>query len=173
MAASFSSISSVDDVQEVIDINGYTGFYTASYRGTADGIAYGRRLAQNADNSRLTATRYAYIDNPNEGGGKMLKVTFRYLGVAGASTTIDQIANEEYWQSNNTSDVSFLFPAAGYRASTGSSVINKGTAGYYWLTTGASATMGRRMVFGSLNVAVSTMSKETPLSVRLFKNSVE
>lgn len=110
---------------ESVTINGITKDYFAEYKDNY-AIRFKRDPDMQFDNKMLTAFRYDVIGTDST---IRLKVTCRYLGEA-FKGTIDDIANESFWASNNKNDVVREFPMAGMLFSWGEKYdVNKG---YYW-----------------------------------------
>lgn len=69
-------------------------------------------------NNKLTAFRYEILkekatDNPK---GWTMKVISRHLGENGENVTLEQISNEDYWNTNNVADRIVELPMCGYCA---------------------------------------------------------
>lgn len=96
-------------VIEKITVEGATAEYKADYRDAGNKISYGLRFKDEA-NSRLSAWRYQRVITDTE---DYLKVTARHLG-PDFSGSINEIATEEFWNSNNEKDVTRIFPAGGF-----------------------------------------------------------
>ncbi len=165
----FAGNSSADDYAENSHLAGTWPAYTSDYRGITPGINYALRW-KSIGNEYLTAVRYEYTDNP-DGEGKVLKITFRPLGVSGAATTITQVADETYWQSNTDADATFYFPASGHY--TPDDVLTgANTIGQYWSATEASVTQNTAYMMNFNNNYASGQGaflKTNKFSVRLFK----
>lgn len=113
-------------VSETMKFGNVSGTFTADYKKSNDGrIVYGLRLKGNGD-KYLSAWRYANMDIPGDFGGPTLDgpggwpafgensiVQVRYLG-PGSPVTIDDIAQENWWTTNNQNDEIRAFPHLGY-----------------------------------------------------------
>ncbi len=166
----FSATTASDDYQEDAYISGWKFSFTSDYRGTTSGISYALRF-KTTDNARLTAVRYQYMNN-SDGDGKMLKITYRPLGPSGAATTITQVADETYWQSNTDADVTFYLPASGYY--TADDVLTlPNTNGYYWSSTEPTSVVSPNSYMLNFHIQYASgqgsISKANKQNVRLFK----
>jgi uncharacterized protein (TIGR02145 family) len=110
---------------ESVTINGVTKSYYAEYKGNY-AIRFKRDPDMQFDNKMLTAFRYETVGADVT---SRLKVTCRYLGET-FKGTIDDIANESFWASNNKDDVVREFPIAGYMMPGLKEVFEMG--GHYW-----------------------------------------
>lgn len=113
-------------VSETIKFGNVSGTFTADYKRSNDlRVLYGLRLKGNGD-KYLSAWRYANMDIPGGFGGPTLDgpggwpafgensiVQVRYLG-PGSPVTIDDIAQENWWTTNNQNDEIRAFPHLGY-----------------------------------------------------------
>ncbi len=165
----FDNATSEDNVQEAINIDGYTNTYYSDYRGTTSGTAYAIRFRNSSDNSRLTACRWQYTTNST--GGRILKVTYRHLGIAGQATTVEQVATDEYWNTNADNDVVFYFPAAG-RYNTDALLIEVGNIGFYWNRASISSDIGGIFYFNGGTSYGGSLEKSYKFAIRLFKSDV-
>jgi hypothetical protein len=112
-----------------------------------DFIVYALRFRKDSkitfDNSQLAAFRYqlrglkikpeSAADNTKNyrtGGAFHLKVTVRYLG-NDFTGTVENIATEDFWNSNNNDDVTRYFSAGGLSSENWKDY-EKYTVGYYW-----------------------------------------
>ncbi len=164
----FNAESSFDNLREGIEIAGYKDNFYSDYRGTANNIGYALRYKKDGDNSRLTAVRYEYADNPENAKRKLLKVTFRYLGTAGAATTADAIASEDYWASNNQDDATFIFPASGFRSAEGTYHFAY-NYGWYWTS---SHRWNADFNAGTSETRYYNRLDTDEMSIRLFKDEL-
>lgn len=113
-------------VSETVKFGNVSGTFTADYKRSNDlRVLYGLRLKGNGD-KYLSAWRYANMDIPGGFGGPTLDgpggwpafgensiVQVRYLG-PGSPVTIDDIAQENWWTTNNQNDEIRAFPHLGY-----------------------------------------------------------
>ena len=113
-------------VSEPMKFGNVSGTFTADYKRSNDlRVLYGLRLKGNGD-KYLSAWRYANMDIPGGFGGPTLDgpggwpafgensiVQVRYLG-PGSPVTIDDIAQENWWTTNNQNDEIRAFPHLGY-----------------------------------------------------------
>ena len=113
-------------VSETIKFGNVSGTFTADYKLSNDLLVlYGLRLKGNGD-KYLSAWRYATMQIPGGFGGPTIDgpggwpafgknsiVQVRYLG-PGSPVTIDDIAQENWWTTNNQNDEIRAFPHLGY-----------------------------------------------------------
>ena len=113
-------------VSETMKFGNVSGTFTADYKKSNDGrIVYGLRLKGNGD-KYLSAWRYTStafpgsFDTPTLDGpggwpafGLNSIIQVRYLG-PGSPVTIDDIAQENWWTTNNQNDEIRAFPHLGY-----------------------------------------------------------
>lgn len=113
-------------VSETIKFGNVSGTFTADYKLSNDLLVlYGLRLKGNGD-KYLSAWRYVVKQIPGGFGGPTLDgpggwpafgknsiVQVRYLG-PGSPVTIDDIAQENWWATNNQNDEIRAFPHLGY-----------------------------------------------------------
>lgn len=113
-------------VSETMKFGNVSGTFTADYKKSNDGrIVYGLRLKGNGD-KYLSAWRYTStafpgsFDTPTLDGpggwpafGLNSIIQVRYLG-PGSPVTIDDIAQENWWTTNNQNDEFRAFPHLGY-----------------------------------------------------------
>lgn len=162
----FVDITSTDDFNEGdIVIGGETKSFKADYRGAGNGVSYGLRF-KGEDETHRSAWRYEFIDNPD--GGKMMRITVRYLGPDNLDVTVDDFANAEWWSQDDSDDITRIFPAAGYREEGGK--INLNNQGTYSSSTEASNIVrNMRMYFTDKTAnGSSNQAKTLGFSVRLF-----
>jgi hypothetical protein len=119
---------------EPISVNGIKKDYFAKYV-EKEGVRYAIRFMRDPnmemDNKMLCAYHYQLVGNAEKSDIR-LKVTVRYLGPA-FKGTLDDVANETYWATNNKEDVVREFPLAGYIPSKGTIAVGgKGMFGRYW-----------------------------------------
>lgn len=161
----FVDITRTDNFSEGdITIAGETKSYQADYRGAGNGVSYGLRF-KGQDETHRSAWRYEFIDNPN--GGKMMRVTVRYLGPDNLDITVDDFANADWWNQDNSDDIIRIFPAAGYRDGDKINLNNQGT--YSSSTEAGNTARNMRMYFTSSTAnGSSNQAKTLGFSVRLF-----
>ena len=113
-------------VSETIKFGNVSGTFTADYKLSNDLLVlYGLRLKGNGD-KYLSAWRYVVTEIPGGFGGPTIDgpggwpafgknsiVQVRYLG-PGSPVTIDDIAQENWWTTNNQNDEIRAFPHLGY-----------------------------------------------------------
>lgn len=165
----FVDITSTNDFNEGdIVIGGETKSFKADYRGAGNGVSYGLRF-KGEDETHRSAWRYEFTDNPD--GGKMMRITVRYLGPDNLDVTVDNFANAEWWSQDNSDDIVRIFPAAGYREESGK--INMNNQGTYSSSTEASNNVrNMRMYFTDKTAnGGSNQAKTLGFSVRLFFNN--
>ncbi len=168
----FNFESAEDNKMEYVSARGWGRYYLSSYRGSLNNESYGLRFwTADGDYSRLTAVRYQYVDNPLHSNTtrKMLKVTFRYLGPTASATTVDEIANAAYWESNNENDITFDFPASGRIRYTDGTEEYGGAVGFFWAQGDTTSDVAYNMLFTGRDAQVATGAKAHKQSVRLFK----
>lgn len=116
-------------VSETIKFGNVSGTFTADYKLSNDLLVlYGLRLKGNGD-KYLSAWRYVVKQIPGGFGGPTIDgpggwpafgknsiVQVRYLG-PGSPVTIDDIAQESWWTTNNQNDEFRAFPHLGYEDS--------------------------------------------------------
>ena len=168
----FAANTSTNDFGEKnITIGGesFSGF-TADYRGTADGVSYALRFKGNGDTHR-SAWRYEYTDNPDgPQGGKMMRITVRYIGPDNLTLTVDDFANAEWWNQNNSEDIVRIFPAAGYDEGLKINYNNQGT--YSSSDEAKNIDRNMRMYFTNITAnGSSNQAKTLGFSVRLFSDN--
>lgn len=167
----FSSAVSHNNVSEEIEIAGQTATYTADYRCSGNNIGYALRFKDEGTNEQRTAWRYEYAENPASLGEKILKITVRYIG-NNPAITVDQIAQEDYWNKSNNHDITRYLPAGGYMR--GGEVNGRGNYGRYMSQSldGSGNVYGA--MFNRLN-AVSAMAYYATdgFSLRLFETEAD
>lgn len=113
-------------VSETMKFGNVSGTFTADYKRSNDGkVLYGLRLKGDGD-KYLSAWRYASMTIPGGFGAPTLDgpggwpafglntiIQVRYLG-PGSPVTIDDIAQENWWTTNNQNDEIRAFPHLGY-----------------------------------------------------------
>ena len=112
-------------VSETMKFGNVSGTFTADYKKSNDGkIVYGLRLKGDGD-KYLSAWRYTSMEFPGSFGAPTLDgpggwpafglnsiIQVRYLG-PGSPVTIDDIAQENWWTTNNQNDEFRAFPHLG------------------------------------------------------------
>lgn len=111
----FTGSSDYSDIPEKILVNGELRDFTADYYTTTKGVCYALKF-KDATNEYLSAYRWtnAATDTPFE-------VRVRWIKAEGKDLTVQDIANDDYWNSNNESDIVLQFPAVGYKFANGNS----------------------------------------------------
>lgn len=127
------------DYSEPVQIEDKMTTYISDYSSKGGNISYALRFKTT---DLLSAARFEYADNPL--GGKMLKVTYRYLGAN--LKTIGDVEQESFWTTDNASDVTRIFPAAGYYYDR-PSLLDFGAFGYYLTSTSNNANSFMHMIF--------------------------
>ncbi len=169
----FNLATAENNKKESLSGSGMGREYISSYRGSLNNEAYALRFwTESGDYSRLTAVRYQYVDNPVHTAPatpqKILKVTFRYLGPTASATTVDEIANTAYWESNTENDVTFGFPASG-RYNANMVPEYGGTTGFFWSQSNYTLDEAWGMSFSDKDARTDRGLKGIRQSVRLFK----
>lgn len=111
----FTGSSNYTDVPEKILVNGQVRDFTADYYTTVKGVCYALKF-KDATNEYLSAYRWK-----DAASGTPFEVRVRWLKAEGANLTVQDIANDDYWNSNNESDIVLQFPAVGYKYANGNS----------------------------------------------------
>jgi uncharacterized protein (TIGR02145 family) len=110
-AGLFPYAPELDMVNEKISVNGVTKSYFSKYA-DKNGIRYAIRFMRDpdmaTDNKLLQAYRYETVGS-TENGNLRLKITVRYLGRS-FKGSIDDIANEGWWNANREQDAVREFP---------------------------------------------------------------
>lgn len=165
----FNEVVKTLDYEEHITIANQTNSYTADYFGTMNNRAYGLRF-KGQDNEHRSAWRYEYADNPT--GDKMMTITVRYLGSELTNISIDDIAQESWWNNNTSGDIVRIFPATGHTGKFSNRVDFQGRMGYYWTATESTTNFAKVLVFNSsYSYSGTTYSiSDYGLVVRLFHN---
>lgn len=113
-------IGTNNTITEQATVNGVTKSYFSRYKRGPNGshITYGMRFQGGGTetNELKCAYRYEPVGTFADDGNltSHLKVTVRYVGPT-ANVHIDDIATEDYWNTNNHDDVIRIFPAVGHR----------------------------------------------------------
>ena len=94
---------------ETVKIGKATYNFNASYKGDGSTIIYGIKFIS-SDNRYRCAYRYSRVSNTPT--GYKVNVRVRYIGSQG-SVSINTVATENYWNSNNSNDIVREFPCAG------------------------------------------------------------
>ncbi len=171
----FDYATSYDNLEEKVEIDGFSHTYTADYRSLGNQNVYALRLKSSTDNSRLLAVRYSYIPDPLTSNKYYLRISYRHLGVAGASTTITDVAKESFWASNTSKDAVFYFPASGSIVE-GQTVPNRGYRSAFLSRSISDVVEGIPVVayFSGYSAGVErwTASATTKYTIRLFKDEL-
>ena len=141
---SFTEATTSNDVEEVVEIAGQVGTFLADYRSNGDNVAYGLKLQSSNKRGTGVAYRYAVVKNPDS-DGNMMVVTSRMV----ENSSIGEIANEFFWDSNKDNDVERIFPFFGYTWASGASYYQHeiGSLGCY--ATSESPSNGKCMHVGN------------------------
>lgn len=126
-----------------ITVLGETLDYETDFKCTEQHTVYAIRFKGHGD-KWLSAYRYQYKENPESAGEKMLEVRVRYLGPE-STTTIDDVAVPEYWETDGEDDVIRIFPATGWLSSDDLERYNVGTQGSFF--TKDKTSMGKPISF--------------------------
>lgn len=158
-------------IQEKITVNGNTKTYFADYNNATPNISYGIKF-MNADNELRCAYRYEPIglyESANNLTGHF-KVTVRYLG-PNFTGSINDISNENYWDTNNQEDIVRIFPAVGFIDQSGA-LQSRGSSGRYSSITESKPTSNYQMVFGTATAfRDSALTKLHGFCVRPFSDN--
>ena len=156
------------------------GTFLADYRSNGDNVAYGLKLQSSNKRGTGVAYRYAVVKNPDS-DGNMMVVTSRMV----ENSSIGEIANEFFWDSNKDSDVERIFPFFGYTWASGSSYYQHeiGSLGCYATSESpsngkcmhvgnGSTWMGYRHI-GPESTVIRYMAGEMPLPLQLSNESLD
>lgn len=168
----FNDNTKANDVEEKISIGGGVAkTYTSDYRGTTNKIAYGLRF-KDTENKQFSAWRYSLTTN--EEGGQILRVTVRYLGPDKATTKIEEITDEEWWNTNNLDDISRDFPLSGIQRN-GSEVTGRNDYAMYWVSTDVDERTACNLYIYSAGAytGYSYSGKQFGTPIRLFCNELK
>ncbi|MDO5016935.1 MAG: PL29 family lyase N-terminal domain-containing protein [Porphyromonas sp.] len=162
-------------VEEHISVGGAPVIsYEADYKSLGNNISYGLRY-KNQTNDQLSAWRYALIDNP-DGGGQLMSITVRYLGPTQTTATVNQIADESWWDSNKEEDIVRYFPLPGIERD-GGEITGRGEYAMYWLSTEGKSnpkTAYNMYIYsGGAFSDYSYSGKNFGVSLRLLKNDIQ
>lgn len=157
-------------VDELIVVAGEAYSVTSEYTSKGNGILYALRFAQGTKKDKLTAYRYERLGTFTAGNlDARVKISARYLG-ATFTGNLATIANEAYWQTNNSKDVHRFLSATGYKLS-GGTVSDLGVKGLYWTSTEVgSAAKAFAAALTSPHVN-NQYNKATHVPVRLLKTN--
>ena len=177
---SFTEATTSNDVEEVVEIAGQVGTFLADYRSNGDNVAYGLKLQSSNKRGTGVAYRYAVVKNPDS-DGNMMVVTSRMV----ENSSIGEIANEFFWDSNKDNDVERIFPFFGYTWASGSSYYQHeiGSLGCYATSESpsngkcmhvgnGSTWMGYRHI-GPESTVIRYMAGEMPLPLQLSNESLD
>lgn len=163
----FIQFNDVIDQEEEFDFQGKHYSLKADYRFPGEGVAYAIRF-KGKDELLRSAYRFEYKDNP-DGGGKMMTITARYLGVEGADVTIDDVATPEYWSADGAENIVRHFSCSGYKDVSTGEITAIGVFGNYWSATEHDMLYARRMLISANDVSSNDgAQKINGRSVRLF-----
>ncbi len=177
---SFTEATTSNDVEEVVEMAGQVGTFLADYRSNGDNVAYGLKLQSSNKRGTGVAYRYAVVKNPDS-DGNMMVVTSRMV----ENSSIDEIANEFFWDSNKDNDVERIFPFFGYTWASGSTYYQHeiGSLGCY--ATSESPSNGKCMHVGNgstwmgfrhigpESTVIRYMAGEMPLPLQLSNESLD
>lgn len=166
---SFESPSEVLGFVENVSIGGAaTVEYKSDYKSFGDKISYGLRF-KNSSNEQLSAWRYALVKDPTE--GLRLEITVRYLGPKQRAISIDEIANQDWWEKDASGDIRRVIPCSGIKRG-GSSITGLNEYGDYWLSKEANATTAWNMYIysGSAFSGYSYSGKDFGFTIRLISS---
>ena len=121
----FTGTCDYPNIPEKILVNGELRDFTADYYTATKNVCYALKF-KDASNEYLSAYRWtnAATDTPFE-------VRVRWIKAEGKNLTVRDIANDDYWNSNNESDIVLQFPAVGYKFANGNSS-GIGMMSYCW-----------------------------------------
>ncbi len=158
----FKETNSYNDISETVTVQGTSIAMTSDFRTGVGGVSYALRYK---GTDLVSAWRYEYIEN---GDNTHMKITSRSLkGQTGV--TVDEIAKQEFWNTNAGNDVTRHFPASGYHRE--SSLNNVGTRGCFWSSSPGSSGHAFSMYFRSSNAdSYSIGNRSSGFSVRLFSS---
>ena len=111
----FTGSSNYTDVPEKILVNGEERNFTADYYTDPKGVCYALKF-KDATNEYLSAYRWK-----DAASGTPFEVRVRWIKAEGKDLTVQDIANDDYWNNNNESDIVRQFPAVGYKYANGNS----------------------------------------------------
>ena len=122
--------------EEAVTIGKTTYTLNATYKGNGSTIIYAIKL-MSSDNRYRCAYRYSAVSNSPT--GYKVNVRVRYIGSQG-NVSINTVASESYWTSNNTNDIVREFPCAGrfsqqdkdYGVASATSASDYGSDVYLW-----------------------------------------
>ncbi len=138
----------------------------SSYTSRGDGIIYGLKFINTPD--LMVAYRYQIMGQFAVGSlDSHLKISARYLG-PDFSGDVSTIAQESFWESNNTEDIIRHFPLCGFYRD--SQLSYQGVLGYYWSasTSYQRAWMGDGNLIGTGGFGIGT----SRYPVRLFRDDL-
>lgn len=177
---SFTEVTTSNNVEEVVEMTGQMGTFLADYRSNGDNVAYGLKLQSSNKRGTGVAYRYAVVKNPDS-DGNMMVVTSRMV----ENSSINEIANEFFWDSNKDNDVVRIFPFFGYTWARGSSYYQHeiGSLGCYATSespssgkcmhvSNGSTWMGYRSV-GPESTVIRYMISEIPMPLQLSKELLD
>lgn len=159
------------DKSDEVEVGGVTLTCLGDYLSYGEGgVAYGIRFKDNAGNLR-SAWKYEYVKNP-EGDGKVLKITCRYLGEAGAGLALEKLAEEGYWTTNAEKDVVRHIPAAGQISYGRLGYVNK--EGHLWSVSPYESSYAYGMMFSDRNAQTCDVwNRSYGQSLRLFLDATK
>ncbi len=157
----FANTNSHDNISENVSVLGQDITSNSDFRTGVSGISYALRYKGTVMES---AWRYQKVDADGGTNAHMI-VTSR--NVSGQNKTVDEIAQTDFWSTNNENDIVRYFPASGIKVGTS---YYAESYGFFWSSTEANNDEGWIMRFNSeYNLAeMATVDKDNLYSVRLF-----
>lgn len=157
----FTKVSSFNGITENVIVQGENIAMTSDFRTTADSISYALRYKETC---LVSAWRYEIINYDTD--NFHMEVTSRNVA---PSITIDDIANENFWNSGQEDDIVRCFPASG--SMSGNYFPYRRREGYFWSATGRDVDYAWGMNFTYRTTYAEYVEwKTSNLSVRLFYN---
>lgn len=167
----FTKDTTALDVEEDIEVHKEKYVYKADYRNPGKGISYAIRFKGNG-NLQLSAWRYKVCGSFKiNSKDSHIEITCRYLG-PDANVSLETVADEKYWESDNKSDVVRIFSATGYKPDYNETILYRGADCRVWTRTEDKqsklcwyAFMYNRKAY------LGQIIKEAQLPVRLFSDN--
>ena len=148
------------DIEETVKVGKENITSKNDYLAAVSGASYAIRFK---GTDMISAWRYQYF---LEDGCQVLKITARSIKDKG-KVTLEDIANEEYWNKNSDYDIIRLFPACGWKDdSLKLNYLNE--CGHYWSSTPSGTTYAWFMRVFSNYAFMRNYKKVHSYSVRLF-----
>ncbi len=123
-----------------LEVNGYNSlvpgqaieyYYSDFIVNPNNTIVYGLRFKR-GNNAVTAAYRYEFILDTSAPLNNHVKITMRYIG--SSNTTVDNIATEDFWNSNNSEDITRTLSFVGFYDET-STLRSTNEIGDYWTST--------------------------------------